>query len=94
MTRQSALQRLLKIESWKSDTTKIVSNSGESESPSSSTMSVLMQGTLISLMYGDEGESIIQATYLHQCQNSTDFYFGPLEKCMIQISTKTDSQDL
>lgn len=42
MTRQSALQRLLKIESWKSDTTKIVSNSGESASPSSSIVSVFM----------------------------------------------------
>lgn len=42
MTRQSALQSLLKIESWKSDTMKIVSNSGESESPSSSIVSVFM----------------------------------------------------
>lgn len=42
MTRQSALQRLLKIESWKSDMTKIVSNSGESESPSSSIVFVFM----------------------------------------------------
>lgn len=41
-TRQSALQRLLKMESWKSVTTKTVSNSGESESPSSSIVSVFM----------------------------------------------------
>jgi len=42
MTRQSALQRLLKMEPWKSVTTKTDSNSGESQSPSSSIVFVFM----------------------------------------------------